>query len=413
MSDTPDPLLWQEFLAVCDCGGRQSGTASERAAVALLHRLGAAATGTPARVAATPYGGWTATRAELRDATGSVHPITALLRSAPTPPGGVALELVDLGRGTEEDFRAHADAIPGRAVMVRHELMFATDTVHRRFKYGWAVAHGAAAFLIVGPAEGSGVSGSSGRGAEPGIPAAGIAPQVARALLDTPDARPRLHLRIDTDEGPASADNLFFDMPGAGPEWVVLSAHLDGHALGESAIDNASGVAAALAVARALAPGMAARRRGLRLAFFNVEEWALTGSADHVAGLDTEARAAIALNVNLDSVVGGGLTALTSGFAGLEPFLRDCAARAGVPLGLHRPLQRNSDHANFAEAGIPAFRLVAGFDDPQAETRLVLTRFDTRDRATPGGLAVAARLATAITAAALDAPPQDTAAWRG
>jgi hypothetical protein len=37
--------------------------------------------------------------------------------------------------------------------------------------------------------------------------------------------------------------------------------------------------------ARALAPTGAGRRRGLRLTFFSIEEWALAGSARYVAGL--------------------------------------------------------------------------------------------------------------------------------
>ena len=45
---------------------------------------------------------------------------------------------------------------------------------------------------------------------------------------------------------------------------------------------------------------------------------------------------------------------------------------------------QNSDHANFALAGIPAMRLVAGFDDPGANLRYVLTPADTRDKVAAG-----------------------------
>jgi len=406
-----DTRLWQEFEQICDCGGRQSGTISERRAVTLLRELGAQATGVTARVVPTAYRGWRAVSARLEDAEGRSHPVTPLLLSAPTAPGGAWFDLVDLGRGARADFAEAAGRIPGRAVLVRHELMFSADTIHRRLKYGWAVEHGAAAFLIAGPVEGSTVAGSSGRGDEPGIPAIGISPETAAALCGSGT---RIRLDLATQEAGARADNLFFDLPGNGPGCVVLSAHIDGHALGESAIDNASGLAVALAVARALAPGMAVRRRGLQLAFFNVEEWALNGSADHVARLGPQERAEIALNINLDSVAGGErLTALTSGFAGLEPFLAQAARRARVPLAFHRPLQRNSDHANFAEAGIPAFRLVAGFGEPRAATRLVLTGHDTRALVAPGELARAAALATAIAADALAADPDEAAHRRG
>ncbi|MEO0760319.1 MAG: hypothetical protein AAFZ09_00665, partial [Pseudomonadota bacterium] len=43
-------------------------------------------------------------------------------------------EVIDLGRGTAEEFAAHAREIPGRIVLVRHEMMFAAGTIHRRFK---------------------------------------------------------------------------------------------------------------------------------------------------------------------------------------------------------------------------------------------------------------------------------------
>ena len=95
---------------------------------------------------------------------------------------------------------------------------------------------------------------------------------------------------------------------------------------------------------------------------FTAEEWALTGSEHYVGGLSQVERDNIALNINLDSVAGStDLTALTSGFSELAPFLHEVAEANGVALGCHLPLMVNSDHANFAVAGIPAFRLVAGF----------------------------------------------------
>ncbi len=72
----------------------------------------------------------------------------------------------------------------------------------------------------------------------------------------------------------------------------------------------------------------------------------------------------------------------------------------------------NSDHANFALAGIPAVRLVAGFDEPGANLRFVLTPADTRDQVDEGDLREATLLAAALTAAACNADPADVARWR-
>jgi aminopeptidase YwaD len=153
-------------------------------------------------------------------------------------------------------------------------------------------------------------------------------------------------------------------------------------------MDNASGMAVALAVARCLAPHVAAARRGLKLAFYHAE---------------------IVMNVNLDSVAGARrLTALVSGFPRLVPFVRKAAA----PLGVHVPLMTNSDHANFASRGIPALRLVAGFDDPSSEIRHVLTAADTRDKVTKAELHAAAVTTAELVWMALSASDSEMARWR-
>jgi Iap family predicted aminopeptidase len=396
-----DPDLWRDFATLCDFGGRLSGTESERQALAFLRKRGAQASGVSCRALPVRYDGWRARDARLTLADGSAARCHPLVRSVATPSAGLTAEVVDLGRGTLEEFAAHGQELAGRIALVRHELMFAAGTIHRRRKVMMAREAGAVGFLIAGPLPGACVAGSSGRDGPDGIPAAGIAPETAARLARTRAGWPRVTLVIETEEAPAETETLLFDVPGRTDEWVVLSAHVDGHDLAESAIDNATGVAAALAVTRAVAPHIAPLRRGLRVAFFSVEEWALLGSAQYVAGLDQRERDAIALNVNLDSVGGGAsLTAMTSGFAGLEPFLLEVAAANGHALRCVRPLMMNSDHGNFATAGIPAFRLVAGYDDPHANTRYVLTPADTRDKVAPAELVAAAELSAAVIMAA-------------
>lgn len=409
-----DALLTADVEALCSFGGRLAGTEGERRAIDALARRGLRATGVPCRLLPVPYAGWTGHGSDIRLADGTVAPCHALVRSVATPPDGLRAEVLDLGRGTPEEFEAHRADIVGRIVLVRHEAMFVAGTIHRRRKYEMARAAGAVGFLIAGPAAGSLVAGSSGRGpGEPGIPAAGIAPETASRLGRTAAGWPVATLSVRASEHDAETQTLLFDLPGREPRWVVLSAHLDGHDLAESAIDNASGVAAALAVARALAPSVAGWPCGLRLAFFSVEEWALTGSARYVADLDGEERDAIALNVNLDSIgFSPALAALTSGFAGLEPFLLAVAEANDVTLRCVRPVLANSDHANFAAAGIPAFRLVAGYDDPEARSRHVLTARDTLDQVTAPELRLATRLAAAIVAAACRQDGEAARAWR-
>jgi hypothetical protein len=399
--------LADDLHALADCGGRFAGTASEARACALLReRLQAAAPGARLTEHRVPYAGWWRERTTLALAGGAdARPLRAhsLVWSPPTPPGGLETEVLDLGRGTPETFEAAAARIAGRLVLVRHEYPFAAGTIHRRRKYRWARERGAAGFLIASPlAGGVLVTGSSGRGDVGDIPAAGVCLESAAALSGGAGAR----LDVSVRRGPAEARNLVLEIPGRTAEWVVLSAHYDGHDLAESALDNATGVAAVLELVRALGPEIPACRRGLRAVLFSVEEWGLYGSERYVAELGPAERAAIALNLNLDTLAGAGgpLTALVSGFAGLDEWVGRVAGLAGLDLRTVLPLMANSDHASFAAAGIPALRLVAGFDDPLAPPRYVLTAADTRDKVSVTALKGATLVAAELLWQALDWP---------
>jgi len=278
---------------------------------------------------------------------------------------------------------------------VRHEYPFSAGHVHRRRKLGWAMERGAAGFIIAHPQPASGpVCGSSGRAGGEGIPAIGTDFESAQRL----GAAGRAVLRVQGEDHDATTRILVLDLPGREAQWVVLSAHLDGHSLAESAMDNASGIAVALAVARECAPIVGQRARGLRVCLFSAEEWALAGSRHYLDAMSVEERKAIALNINLDTIAGDSeLTALTSMFPELERFIReaDCGVRT------YAPMMANSDHYNFARHGIPALRLVAGFERPQSNVRHILTRGDTRDKVSSDELVHAAEVAGKLVRRAL------------
>jgi aminopeptidase YwaD len=398
-----DPQMWTDFQSLCDLGGRLAGSASEGAALAFARDRLAAVPGAKVRDEPVDYPGWRCRTAQLTSATTGVSfPCTPLLGTASA--ASVVAEVLDLGLGRAEDFERDASRVRGRIVMVRHEYPFAAAHVHRRVKLAWALEMGAAGFLIAHPEAGVGaVSGSSGRGGGAGIPALGIGAEAAKMLGRSPDGTlPTVRMVIDGEDFPARTRMLIADLPGRGPNWVVVSAHVDGHPHGESAIDNATGVAVALALARALAPHVAGCPRGLRICLFSAEEWGLAGSRLWLERMDEAARRSMVININLDSVGGAsGLTALTSGFERLDAWVRDTAARAGLPIATHLPLMANSDHANFAAHGIPALRLLAGFNAPESNLRLVLTAADTRDKVRPDELDRALSVAAALTWEAL------------
>jgi Zn-dependent M28 family amino/carboxypeptidase len=194
------------------------------------------------------------------------------------------------------------------------------------------------------------------------------------------------------------------DLPGRDAGLVVLSAHYDGHDLAESALDNGTGTAAVIAIVEALARA-GGRRRGLRAILFTTEEWRLLGSQLYVDGLSEAERRQIVMNINLDTLSGGSsLACLTSGFNELDGFVASVAKEAGTCVRLVPNLLRNSDHFNFARHGIPALRVVAGFDEPDSRVRYLLTSADTRDKVVEAELRSATVLAAALAWSAMEDP---------
>ncbi|MFC4277219.1 M28 family peptidase [Achromobacter aloeverae] len=401
-----DVALMDDFNAICAFGGRLSGSGQDTAAIAwALERM--RATGGTVRKVQVPYDGWRAGRAALHLLCGEPRALAcrALLRSASTPADGLVGEVLDLGQGRVEDFERAGDAVRGKIVLVRHEYPFSPTHLHRRRKYDQAVARGAIGFLIANPLPGRGVlSGSSGRprGAA-GIPAAYIDFEAGQALAAAAaSGRCEVRLLLTGEELENSlADLAILDIPGGTDSRIVISAHMDGHDLGTSALDNATGVAVALAAARALAPRISARTHGLRVCFFTAEEWALAGSARYLDDMDPAERATLKLNINLDTVAGDSvLTALISEYPALAPFVSAAAVDAEMSVGTYLPFMSNSDHANFARHGIPALRLTAGFDRPDSNVNNILAAGDVP------GVIDAADLRNALRATC-------AMAWRG
>ena len=392
-----DSSLFADFNALCDFGGRRAGTESERRAIDWLRQKLSTMGGT-FRSEAVTYAGWTPGPCSLSlvdgETAGTSLAVNPLLGTQSTPPEGIVAEVVDLGRGTEEDFARHADKLPGRIALVRHEYMFSSQTIHRRRKLGWATERGAVGFLIANPAPGGGpVCGSSGRAGGPGIPAAATNFESSQRLDNQ-----KVRLILNGTDHESTTEILVLDLPGRSDGCVVLSAHVDGHDLAESALDNATGVAVALAVTRALAPHVKDCERGLRLCIFSAEEWALAGSKQYLDRMSQAGRDRMQMNINLDTVAGDGhLTALTSDFPALDAWVKKVAKENGLELGTYLPLMQSSDHFHFARHGIPAMRLVAGFDQRESDVRHVLTPLDKRNLAKPAQLARAGR-ATAILA---------------
>jgi Zn-dependent M28 family amino/carboxypeptidase len=181
------------------------------------------------------------------------------------------------------------------------------------------------------------------------------------------------------------APNVVGVLPGRDPklrdEYVVYSAHWDHFGVGapdkkgdtiyNGAVDNASGCAAILAIAEALAklpPAQRPRRSSLFL-FPTAEEQGLLG-AEWYSRHPVVPVNKTAANVNLDSMnmlgVTRDFTPLGAERSSLEAIVQTVARERGMRISPDaRPEQGSfyrSDHFPFAKVGVPSISLKAGDD---------------------------------------------------
>ncbi len=158
------------------------------------------------------------------------------------------------------------------------------------------------------------------------------------------------------------SDNLIADYPGGDANQVImLGAHLDSVSAGPGSNDNASGSAAILEVALALAQQQPTLVKHVRFAWWTDEEQGLNGSEFYVAQLPSADRSKIKAYLNFDMVA-----STNAGY-----FVNNITTDTGKVLkafydGLNLAPEENtegvgrSDDASFKDAGIPTSGVASG-----------------------------------------------------
>lgn len=193
-----------------------------------------------------------------------------------------------------------------------------------------------------------------------------------------------------------TSPNVVALLPGTDPslagEYVLMMAHLDGLGMRQAAagdppgedlirngaMDNATGVATLIEVARAMSRPGHRPRRPVLFAAVTAEEIGLLGAsylADHPVG-----RGRVISVVNLDMPVltydFQDVTAFGAEHSTLGPIVARAAARMGVRLSPdplpEEGLFTRSDHYPFVKRGVPSVFLMTGF---AGEGRQRFTRF--------------------------------------
>jgi Zn-dependent M28 family amino/carboxypeptidase len=207
-------------------------------------------------------------------------------------------------------------------------------------------------------------------------------------LVDAKKPLPRfalpasLRARVALDSTSIRSDNVVAVLPGSDPalarEHVVLTAHLDhlgvgaavnGDRIYNGAMDNASGIATLLEVARTLADAGQRPKRSVLFAAVTAEEHGLLGSR-YFAGDPTVPKSSIVANINMDMFLPlfpmKSVMVLGLDESDLGDRMRDVARRTGLGVDPDPHPERNrftrSDQYSFIRQGIPALALKVGFE---------------------------------------------------
>jgi carboxypeptidase Q len=216
----------------------------------------------------------------LDDSPVTLSPAQALGNCLSTPAEGISADLVDVGKGTADDFKAKADLLNGR-IALAHD-----SSVHRGAKMRFALQAGAVGLLLGSDIEDQVVVGNCHEGPKP---EPGIA--IGKADCDKLAARlaagetVKVNIKVDADAWECRPRNVVAEIPGSGIEAnqvILIGAHLDSWHLAEGAIDNGTGSATILEVARALMKIEPHPRRTIRFVWFMGEEHGLLGSEAYV-----------------------------------------------------------------------------------------------------------------------------------
>ena len=336
--------------------------------------------------------------------------LTALGGSAPTPPGGVEAEVVEV---TSLETLA-TTAVQGRIVYFHHRMSTAEEyreaSELRSFGPAKASARGAVATLVRSAATASLRTPHTGvavfKSGQRGIPAVAISTEDSDALhrwLAAGPVRVRLTLGC-RDGGEVPSANVVGEIRGRErrAEVVLVGAHLDSWDLAVGAQDDGTGMAMVLEAARLIARMRPGPRRTVRFVLFMNEENGSAGAKGYAAAHGQEVHV-VALET--DSGAGRPLWVGFRGGEGAESFLAPLLRPLGM-LGVdtqpRRTKEFGSDLGELAQKrGLPTVHL---FQDVSHYFDVHHSAADTVDKIDPVTLAQSSAAVAWLTWSLADAP---------
>jgi carboxypeptidase Q len=212
--------------------------------------------------------------------------------SPATPAGGIEANVVDIGKGTADDFARAGASVKGSILLVSTELGSTWADLFAEYSQpppviDRALKGGALAILWMGERARLLMyrHTNTGDGQLELIPQAILAREDAMRLSRTIAAYPsKVRARLNMPNkigGPVDQLNVVGEIRGREKpdESVILGAHLDSWELGTGALDNGCNAAMVIEAARAIKASGLLPRRSIRFVLFSGEEQGMLGSA--------------------------------------------------------------------------------------------------------------------------------------
>ena len=298
--------------------------------------------------------------------------------------GVVEAELVYLGSGPVDTYEERREEIEGKIVMVNSGNPEGMKRyLHRSEKYQRSIISGAAGWIFMNhyPAYGPPTGGVS-----PIIPAVGVSYEDGMYLARQLDRKGRVKLRLEATCKNLDVDtwNVVAEIRGTDStdKWVVYGAHYEGHDISVGALDDATGAACVMEIARILSKEREHLKRNIRFILFGAEEIGLYGSRAYVETHPDEV-SKIRFMLNFDAAGRAGRQGFClHGWPQLEEVFQEVKDAIGSDIPIWRQVSPYSDHWPFLLEGVAT----ATMGDPaEAQRRggrgFGHTKFDTVDKA--------------------------------
>ncbi|UCH57921.1 MAG: M20/M25/M40 family metallo-hydrolase [Candidatus Bathyarchaeota archaeon] len=273
--------------------------------------------------------------------------------------GEAEADLVFLGDGPVDVYEKRKEEIEGSIVIVTSRTPLGmTRALHRSEKYQRSVLAGASGWIFMNhyPAYGPPTGGIS-----PIIPAVGVSYEDGHYLARLLKRKGRVRVRVETDCENLDVEtwNVVADLPGSGEdnELLVYGAHYEGHDIAVGALDDATGAACVMEVARVLSKEREHLKRPMRFLLFGSEEIGLLGSRAYVDQHPEELER-IRFMLNFDAAGRAGRQGFNlCGHPELEPLFHGIAEAIGVDIPVWQSVSPYSDHWPFLLKGVPTGRM--------------------------------------------------------